>query len=176
MFINTARLYYIKMQTIFWIIFHGFFAFIFGMSLFGGILEKELLKKPDVTAIVICGLAAAGYFLFCIIRNRKWMSLAMRLDDALRNDDNGIITMQELANTLNYNGNIQKMIAYLMRKNILINCRYDQNDRNKIICRDVNIEQSVDLRTINCPHCGHVVQGRENVIIQCPMCGIEIRM
>ena len=176
MFINAVRLNFVKMQTMFWIIFHGFFVFIFGMSLLGGIVEKELLKKLDVSAIVIGGLAIAGYFLFCIIRNRKWLSMAFRLDDALRNDDNGIITMQELANTLNYNGNIQKMVGYLMRKNILVNCRYDQQDRNKIICRDVDIDRSVDLRTINCPHCGNVVQGRENVIMQCPMCGIEIKM
>ena len=176
MFINTTRLYYIKMQTIFWVIFHGFFTFVFGMALFGSIVEKELLKELDFVAIVIGCLAIAGYLLFCIIRNRKWLSMALRLDDALRNDDNGIITMQELANALNYNGNIKQMVDYLMKKNILINCRFDQQDRNKIVCRDVDIDRSVDLRTINCPHCGNVVQGRANVIMKCPMCGIEIKM
>jgi hypothetical protein len=164
------------MQTIFWIIFHGFFTLVFGMALLGSIVEKEFLKELGFVAMVIVCLALAGYFLFCIIRNRKWLSMALRLDDALRNDDNGIITMQELANALNYNGNIKQMVDYLMRKNILINCRYDQQDRNKIVCRDVDIDSSVDLRTINCPHCGNVLQGRKNVIIQCPSCGIDIKM
>ena len=176
MFINTTKLNFVKMQTIFWIIFHGFFIFVFGMSLLGGIVEKELLKKLDVAAFVIGCLAIAGYFMFRMIRNRKWLSMASRLDDALRNDDNGIITIQELANSLNYNGNIQKTVEYLMKKNILINCRFDQQDRNKIVCRDVDIDRSVDLRTINSPHCGNVVQGRMNVIVKCPMCGIEIKM
>ncbi len=176
MFINTVRLNLVKMQTIFWIIFHGFFTFIFAMALFGSIVEKELLKELDFVAIVIVCLALAGYLLFCTIRNRRRLSMALRLDDALRNDDNGIITMQELANALNYNGNIQKTVEYLMKKNILINCRFDQQDRNKIVCRDVDIDRSVDLRTINCPHCGNVVQGRMNVIVKCPMCGIEIKM
>ncbi len=100
-----------------------------------------------------------------------------RIDNIFRNDDDGVMDLEQLANALNYdNKKIEKCVMYLISKRYLINCRFDDNDRRKIVFRDVNIEESYDLASVNCPSCGTLVQARPNHTVKCPACGRMVKL
>ena len=129
---------------------------------------------PDVGRIVFFAICfvITGFLLVKNILDKKKLANSEVFDNVFRNDSDGVMTFSEISNSTRIPvAKVEKNILWLMKKNILVNCRFDDQSRDRIILTDVNAASTMQFAVLRCRNCGTTVQVRPGQVANCPSCG-----
>ena len=158
-----------KAGTIIWSILTAFNAF--GVYVGGTQFPDE---GPDIGMMIffLVFLVPFGFLLIKNILEKKKIANAEIFDNVFRNDPDGVMTFAEISNATRLPvSKVEKNLLWLMKKNILVNCRFDAQSRDRIILTDVNAASTMQFAVLQCRNCGTTVQVRPGQVANCPSCG-----
>ena len=163
-----------KRMIIGWAIACGFF-----LTAIAGQLSDNSEAAEDSMNIIpfalVCIAISLVFIIIPILKIPK-LNMAKQLSTVFTNDNDGVMTFREMANALHSNEKkVEKTVTWLMNKNLLIHCRFDDQSRDRILLTDVAKRETNEFVTKNCPNCGTFIQARPGATLNCPSCGTPIQ-
>lgn len=151
---------------------------IFLFAIFGQLSEtdEELKSSMDIIPTSLVCMAICSVFIILAVLKISKLNMAKQLNTAFTNDNDGVMTFKEIANSVRSNEKtVERNITWLMKKNLLIHCRFDDKNRNRLLLTDVAKKETNEFFTKNCPNCGTFIQARPGATLNCPACGTPIK-
>lgn len=142
-----------------------------------GDYDEHPMVAASSYAIFGCSVVFFGIILAFAINKFKYIGWTKRLNRLFENDEDGVILMTEIADTLGMDSSLaEKRFMRIIEKGYLINCSIQRRNGEKAVILTYSSEPvNRKFDVVKCPECGAANTVKVGFIGKCEYCGAPLK-
>ena len=142
-------------------------------AILGFVGISDMIVNFDDVFIMWAVLGAI--FLFFGIRNFSMLKNCNAFSGAFRSDDDGFVTVQEIAFRLGISEEkALKKLQMMVAKGCLVNAVVSFKENKPVVVLQENRNRTLgegDFQVVRCPNCGNTCSAKAGIVNKCQFCG-----